>query len=171
MGVTIRPATLGDVEGFVAMKNEAWRWAYAGILPEEHLATLDVERQVAYWREQLRSAHLDAAVELGIDDDLVVGVVSYGASRDDDAAASTGEIGMLYVAASHVGTGLGGMLQARALAGMRTAGFNRATLWVLEANPRGRGFYEHVGWRPDGARNRHMAECANFPLLRYAIAL
>jgi len=27
-----------------------------------------------------------------------------------------------------------------------------ATLWVLESDDRARGFYEHLGWRPDGAR-------------------
>jgi len=25
-------------------------------------------------------------------------------------------------------------------------------LWVVEANPRARRFYERSGWRPDGAR-------------------
>ena len=43
MAVTIRPAEADDIEAFVAMKNDAWRWAYADILPAEHLAGLSVE--------------------------------------------------------------------------------------------------------------------------------
>jgi hypothetical protein len=58
-----------------------------------------------------------------------------------------------------------------ALDDLRAAGFGRATLWVLEANARGRGFYEHTGWAPDGVRGDHMVECANHPMVRYAIAL
>ena len=34
---------------------------------------------------------------------------------------------------------------------MRTLGFNSATLWVLDSNERGRGFYDRGGWRTDGA--------------------
>ena len=110
---------------------------------------------------------------LAIDDAdaRVLGVASWGASRDDDATPATGEIGMLYVAPDHIGTGLGRRLMEGALGGLRGAGYDRATLWVLEANARGRGFYDHVGWRPDGARGDHMVECANHPMVRYAIAL
>jgi GNAT superfamily N-acetyltransferase len=78
---------------------------------------------------------------------------------------------VLYVAADHVGTGLGRRLMDDALDGLRRGGFLRATLWVLEANDRGRGFYDHMGWEPDGARGDEMVECANHPMLRYAITL
>jgi hypothetical protein len=42
---------------------------------------------------------------------------------------------------------------------------------VLEANARGRGFYEHMGWRDEGGRSAHMVECANFPMVRYVTDL
>jgi GNAT superfamily N-acetyltransferase len=87
------------------------------------------------------------------------------------ATAATGELAMLYVARDHVGRGLGRALHDRALDALRDASFTRATLWVLAANTRGRGFYEHVGWAPDGTRGDHMVECANHPMLRYAMAL
>jgi hypothetical protein len=58
-----------------------------------------------------------------------------------------------------------------ALGNLVRAGSPPATLWVLEANARGRGFYERMGWRHDGTRSTHMVECANFPLLRYAVDL
>jgi GNAT superfamily N-acetyltransferase len=173
VAVTIRPAEADDIEPFVAMKNDAWRWAYADILPAEHLAGLSVEAQEAGWRDAFAAPERDGSVLLAIDDAdaRVVGVASWGASRDDDATATTGEIGMLYVAPDHIGTGLGQRLMEGALDGLRSVGYERATLWVLEANARGRGFYDHVGWRPDGTRGDHMVECANHPMVRYAIAL
>ncbi|MCB9491962.1 MAG: hypothetical protein H6674_07830 [Dehalococcoidia bacterium] len=36
--------------------------------------------------------------------------------------------------------------------GVRAAGLREAVLWVYEANEASRGFYEHMGWKPDGAR-------------------
>jgi len=170
VAVTIRPATIDDIEAFVTMKNDAWRWAYAGILPDEHLAGLTVQEQADAWREAFLERD-DPGVVLALDGQRVVGVASFGPTRDADAPGQTGEIGMLYVAPDHIDTGLGRRLLGEALGNLGRAGFARATLWVLEANARGRGFYEHMGWRPDGTRSTHMVECANFPLLRYAVDL
>jgi GNAT superfamily N-acetyltransferase len=167
--VTIRPATVDDVDAFVAMKSDAWRWAYADLLPAEHLAALSVDEQADAWRERL--ARDGVWVFVAIDDGRVVGVAGAERSRDDDAGAMTGELGMLYLERDHVGRGLGRALHDRALDALRHGGFDRATLWVLEANVRGRGFYEHVGWAADGGRGDHMVECANHPMIRYAIAL
>jgi GNAT superfamily N-acetyltransferase len=170
VAVTIRPAAVEDIEAFIVMKNDAWRWAYAGILPDEHLAGLSVDAQADGWREAFAERD-DPGVLLAFDDDRVVGVVSFGPARDEHAPERTGEIGMLYVTPDHIDTGLGRRLLAEAVGNLGRAGFARATLWVLEANARGRGFYEHMGWRHDGSRGTHMAECANFPLLRYAVDL
>jgi hypothetical protein len=40
-----------------------------------------------------------------------------------------------------------------AVATLTDAGYERAVLWVLEANARARQFYEKAGWAPDGASN------------------
>jgi GNAT superfamily N-acetyltransferase len=170
---TIRSATVDDVDSFLAVKVEAWRWAYAGILPADHLAALSIDEQAVAWRERFVApdSAADGSVFVAVDGGRVVGVAGVGPSRDDDARRSTGELQMLYVAPDHVGRGLGRSLHDRALAALHAAGFERATLWVLEANTRGRGFYEHVGWAPDGARGDHMVECDNHPMVRFAIEL
>jgi GNAT superfamily N-acetyltransferase len=169
---TIRPATVDDVEAFVSMKNDAWRWAYTGILPDEHLDALTIDAQVARWRDRFaRPGPAADWVFVAVDEDRVVGVAGAGPSRDDDATPSTGELAMLYLDRDHLGRGLGRALHDRALDALRAASYTRATLWVLEANQRGRGFYGHVGWTPDGTRSDHMVECANFPMVRYAIGL
>jgi GNAT superfamily N-acetyltransferase len=169
---TIRPATVDDVDAFLMMKVDAWRWAYAGILPDEHLAALTIDAQAAGWRARFAApGSPDGWVFVAADGDRVVGVAGAEPSRDADATATTGELAMLYLARDHLGRGLGRALHDRALDALREAAFTRATLWVLEANARGRGFYEHVGWTPDGTRGDHMVECANHPMLRYAIAL
>ena len=172
MPATIRPATVDDVDAFLTMKVDAWRWAYAGILPKEHLAGLSIDAQAASWRARFAApGPIDGWLFVATEGDRVVGVAGAERSRDEDATNATGELAMLYVAPDHVGRGLGRALHDRALDALREASYTRATLWVLEANARGRGFYEHVGWAPDGTRGDHMVECANHPMLRYAIVL
>jgi GNAT superfamily N-acetyltransferase len=169
---TIRPVTADDVDAFLTMKVDAWRWAYAGILPDDHLATLTIDAQAAAWHARLAAPDpADGWVFVAVDGSRVVGVAGAEPSRDEDATPKTGELAMLYLARDHVGRGLGRALHDRALDALRGASFTRATLWVLEANARGRGFYEHVGWRADGTRSDHMVECANHLMLRYTIAL
>lgn len=58
----------------------------------------------------------------------------------------------IYVTPNAWGRGGGRHLMDAAQASLKAAGFTTATLWVLEANLRARGFYERQGWAPDGAR-------------------
>ncbi|MFC8599798.1 GNAT family N-acetyltransferase [Isoptericola sp. NPDC057191] len=67
------------------------------------------------------------------------------------------ELWLLYVLAAHHGTGAGQALLDTAL-----PPGTPAQLWVAEANPRARRFYERNGFLPDGARfvdeGLHLAE-------------
>jgi GNAT superfamily N-acetyltransferase len=85
-------------------------------------------------------------------DDGVVGFVNLSPARDDDSDPDTvGEIPAIYLLAGAQGAGLGRRLMARAIDGLRAAGFREATLWVLDTNKQARRFYEAVGWTADGA--------------------
>ncbi|HEU5421786.1 MAG TPA: GNAT family N-acetyltransferase, partial [Streptosporangiaceae bacterium] len=46
--------------------------------------------------------------------------------------------------------GLGRMLMAEAVSQL-AAGYEQATLWVLDTNDRARRFYARTGWAEDGA--------------------
>jgi uncharacterized spore protein YtfJ/GNAT superfamily N-acetyltransferase len=73
-------------------------------------------------------------------------------------AVDGGELSALYVLPELWGRGVGHRL-------LEAAGPVRV-LWVLEANERGRSFYERHGWRPDGA----VQTVAGVRELRYARA-
>jgi ribosomal protein S18 acetylase RimI-like enzyme len=68
-------------------------------------------------------------------------------------AGQVGEVYALYVAPEWWSTGTGRSLMSRAVAALTDAGYERAVLWVLEANARARRFYERAGWACDGASN------------------
>jgi GNAT superfamily N-acetyltransferase len=57
-----------------------------------------------------------------------------------------GELKDLYVIPSAWGTGVSGELAGAALAALGDMGASEAFLWVVEANPRARRFYERAGW-------------------------
>jgi GNAT superfamily N-acetyltransferase len=68
-------------------------------------------------------------------------------------AGQVGEVYALYVIPDWWSTGTGRSLMSCAVATLSDAGYQRAVLWVLEANDRARRFYEKAGWIPDGASN------------------
>ena len=78
----------------------------------------------------------------------VVGFASTGPSRDED---EIGELYAIYVDPQDWSTGAGRALMAAAEQRL-AADYDAALLWVLEDNPRARGFYERAGWAPDGVR-------------------
>lgn len=97
--------------------------------------------------------------------------VSYGASRDDDATPSTGEVMAIYLDQAHVGIGAGRALFTQALVALRDAGHRRVTVWVLDANDRARRFYEAAGMRLDGATMHQNLGGFSVTEVRYDISL
>ncbi|OPG08397.1 GNAT family N-acetyltransferase [Microbispora sp. GKU 823] len=88
-----------------------------------------------------------------------------------DAPKRRTEISAIYLSAEVWGAGVGRRLMAAALDSLAAAGYEQATLWVVDGNMRARRFYERGGWRPDGAVQRD--ESDGFPLteVRYRRAL
>ena len=68
-----------------------------------------------------------------------------------DDPRRVGEIYAVYLLPEEWGRGGGRALLGHAISALAAAGFEDASLWVLETNRRARGFYEHEGWRHDGA--------------------
>jgi ribosomal protein S18 acetylase RimI-like enzyme len=165
----IRRATAADARGIAEVHVASWRHAYRGLLPDGSLDRLSVEQREASWREAFRDR--GAGVFVAEEDGRVIGFASFGPSRDGDAGPEVGEIPAIYVDPSAVGAGVGRALLDAAIEALREAGYRRATLWVLEANAHARRFYERAGWRCDGTVSRHDFDCANEPVVRYAVEL
>jgi ribosomal protein S18 acetylase RimI-like enzyme len=140
MGVEIRSGTPGDADGVARVQVDTWRAAYAHALPRDELHALSIEEQADQWR---RWPPIVAELE-----GEVIGFVSVGASRDDDA---DGELFAIYVHPSHWDTGAGRALMQAGEAELARQGHDHVVLWVLDDNPRARRFYELAGWNADGA--------------------
>jgi GNAT superfamily N-acetyltransferase len=130
----IRPVGATDVKDIAALQVRAWRAAYEHFVDEAHMPT--VEDRVALSRGLLPGQAWVA--ERGGE---IAGVVGL----------SDGELKVLYVDPPHQGQGIGSALLDHAERQLRTGGHARATLWAFRDNAAGREFYEHRGWRADGA--------------------
>jgi L-amino acid N-acyltransferase YncA len=130
--------------------------AYRGIVPDAILDGMSIEARREFWRRAIGRRSSEPANEARVwvveEAGVVRGFAATRACRDADAAPGTGEVNSIYLAPEAWGRGLGRALLDQAADDLRTRGFAPLILWVIEANARGRRFYERAGWHPDGAR-------------------
>jgi ribosomal protein S18 acetylase RimI-like enzyme len=149
----VRPARPEDLDAIVAVGLVAWSEGYRGVVPE-HLMP-DARALRARLSERIDQGSRQVAVaEL---DGELNGWITFGPSRDADAAPSVGEIWALNVHPRSWRRGVGRELVSYALELLAGAPFSEATLWTFRDTPRSRSFYEALGFRPDGATQRRQA--------------
>lgn len=134
----VRWATVDDAEALADVHVSSWQSAYAGIFPKEFLDGLDRTQRVGWWRRFLNDGARVHVSESG-------GVVGF-CHADDSDEEGWGEIFSIYVHPDHWGEGHGRDLLLAGESTLIAKGHERALLWVLEANERGRKFYERQGW-------------------------
>lgn len=152
----MREASIGDAPAIADLHVRAWLAAYRGIVPDAILDGFSVEARTEFWAraiDRVGTVPGDAIrIWVVLEAGVVRGFVATRPSRDADATPGTGEVNAIYLAPEAWGRGLGRPLLRHAAGDLRARGFDPVILWVIEANARGRRFYERAGWRPDGAR-------------------
>ena len=164
----MREAVREDARAIAEVHVGSWRASYKGMIDDEILAELDVDRRAAAWDELLDAAdHRTWVVE---DGGRIAGFISARPSGDGDVDRErVGEIPMLYLHPDAWGKGAGRVLIETAESHM-AASFDQVTLWVLERNERARRFYELAGYRDDDGRK----DCfggVSAPAVRYRKSL
>lgn len=134
----------------------SWQVAYRGIVPDAILDGLSIESRVEFWARAIAQTATEPSRDVRIwvveEADRVVGLATTRACPDADVPPGTGELHSIYLAPEAWSRGLGASLLTAAVADLRERGFAPLVLWVIEANVRGRRFYERTGWLPDGGR-------------------
>jgi len=144
-----------------------------GQVPQDYLDGLSVEDRARTWYEMSADREWpdpDVLVLVG-DDDIIVGFAITSASRDPDAAESTGEVAAIYMRERVWGRGWGRALMEAALSRLAEVGFANATLWVLDTIVRARRFYETGGWNWDGSTKPHVIGGQPVTEFRYRVTL
>ena len=152
MTLTVRVATRDDAASITRVRIDTWRAAYAGLMAQEILDAMDAEREterrLARWDEMHDELHAcDLLAEI---DGVAAGWASIGPSIDGDRPRD-GQVYAIYARPEHWSRGVGHALLVTAERRLRSSGFRKAHLWVLDGNERAAAFYERHGWREDGA--------------------
>lgn len=107
----------------------AWQAGYRGLVPDEVLAGLSVERREIYWRDALIvGSPMVFVARVG---DELAGWVAVGPCRDTGAPVDAGELWAIYLREAYWGSGTGRALWHRARQWLVGQGMRSASLWVL----------------------------------------
>ncbi|MBP7241711.1 GNAT family N-acetyltransferase [Amaricoccus sp.] len=148
--LTTRWSTAADAEGLAVVHAGAWRYAYAGVIPEPGLTRMIGRRGPGWWR-RLHDGRARALVAVFGGD--IVGYALFGRCRSGPG----GEIQELYVRPECHGNGFGSRLFAAARAELDSRGAVPLTVWCLAGNLVGLDFYRALGGRETGRAREHVA--------------
>jgi GNAT superfamily N-acetyltransferase len=138
--ISIRAATEHDAAAIAHVHVQSWRTTYAGIVPDEYLATLNEGERVLQWREWLTK---DIPVYVAELDGEIAGFISGGAIREPIQKYDA-ELYAIYLLEQAQRQGIGTALLKKLAELLSSKGFSGMIVWVLEKNP-ARDFYESTG--------------------------
>ncbi len=144
----IRYANIKDARTLGEIHSKSWKVAYKGIVPDEILKNITVEKRQAYFEKALTENWEEDAIIFKDND--AVGLICIGKCRDADKTDTCGEIGGIYLLPEYWNMGIGSELINWGINELGKRNFSKVILWVLEENINARKFYEKVGFKHDG---------------------
>lgn len=144
--IDIRPATAEDASALAAVREEAWRATYQGLIPHITLQKMIASHTPGWWEKLLS---LGASVLLLDFDGQTQGYATYGRSRHGPAGYE-GEIYELYLTPVYQGAGLGRQLFEESRRQLARRNLHGLVVWSLRDNHQARAFYEALGGKPGG---------------------
>jgi GNAT superfamily N-acetyltransferase len=154
----LRPAETADGSVIARIQRAAWSATYGHLNPAM-VDGLDLERTAENWARA--AVDVTRRLRLAEYDGTTVGYAFSGPA--DGEADGVGELDAVYLLPSAQGLGVGRLLVEDALTGLADAGHAVCVLWVASQNAHARGFYQHLGFRPDAGRD----VWRGLPVLRY----
>ncbi|MCG7405663.1 MULTISPECIES: GNAT family N-acetyltransferase [Caballeronia] len=156
--LSFRLAAPSDAAEIARIHVKAWQAAYRSIFPAEYLNSLSIPKRRALWSELI--ARGMPRIMLAERDDIMLGWIAWGPSRDNDKGRTDAEIEAIYIDPAHWRQGAGRMLIDEAINAAASEGYREMTLWALEENVHGLRFYKALGFALDGVfRTERLGGC------------
>jgi ribosomal protein S18 acetylase RimI-like enzyme len=171
--IAVRPPRLEDVDELARINIAAWRSAYAGIVPDEALAAMELEDYRLRWRRNVSGEHpRGASILVALLGGTPTSYVIFGPYRTQQDAepgedtAGWSEIYAIYTDPERQGNGAGTAVHDAALTALAAASFTEAALWVLADNVPAQEWYFRRGWYADGATSMWTEKGTSLPEVR-----
>lgn len=150
--VELRDAARADAHAIANVLVDSWRAAYRGLLPDEVLAGLSVHDREQFWADALTARPPQTRMVVATIAGTIVGFAATGPPLvpADRADPTVGDLYALYLTPDVWRQGIGTQLHGAALGRLRSCGFTRAGLWILDTNERALSFYYRHGWTDAG---------------------
>ncbi|SKB90542.1 Ribosomal protein S18 acetylase RimI [Arthrobacter sp. 49Tsu3.1M3] len=147
--ISVRTATVHDAARLAEIHIAAWRATYRGVMTDEYLDRLDVDRAASAWRRNILEPG-QGTIHLVVQSaDEVAGFAILGpAAGAPDPGA--GQLHAINVHPDWWARGVGSVLFAAAEQQLIDLGYDRAFLWVEKGNARAISFYTNRRWLDDG---------------------
>jgi GNAT superfamily N-acetyltransferase len=141
--IDIRKAEPRDADAIADVHEQAWRGAYAGIIPHRSLTSMINRRGTDWWANAIRRAATVLVIDIG---GSIAGYATVGRNRARELREQ-GEIYELYLRPEYQGIGLGRRLFAAARQKLADHGLKGMVVWALEDNHNALTFYSGAGGR------------------------
>jgi GNAT superfamily N-acetyltransferase len=145
--IALRRAAVGDEAQIARVNVEAWRQAYAALVPAGMIDAVTLERREPMWRALLGRYELTHPTWVAVDD--AAGIVGFatGSPAGSQVEGIQGELHMLFVAPGFQRRDVGRRLFHALADGLVSAGGGSAVATVLDA-PAALGFCRALGGVP-----------------------
>ena len=140
----IRKAVVEDAAPIARVHVNSWKTTYQGIVPDEYLASLNIEDRITMWTKQLAADQSVIFVAEAMQE--VFGFIS-GAALRDPIGEYDAELYAIYLLREGQCCGVGRALAHMLAESLLIKNFKSLAVWVLEANP-AVSFYQALGAIP-----------------------
>jgi ribosomal protein S18 acetylase RimI-like enzyme len=155
MTVSVREVERGDAHALAVVHVSAWLAGYRGVVSDEFLDGVTVEKWEARWVGWLSGCALPP-VTVAVRNATVVGFCTMATpSRDQDTNGEVAEVVALNVSADAWRSGVGTALMQDVLDRFRRDSWRAVSLWVADGNERAQEFYKTLGFEFDGSSEMH----------------
>src|SRR5262249_39191192 len=163
----VREATVADVPAACIVRVRSWRAAYAGLMPQAVIDSLDLGTMWSAWRASV------ARPPSRWNQLFVTGppgeVHSYVWVRPIDGSRDAAEVAAMYSDPTVWGTAAGWETFNTGVDFLRSSGFEDHSLWMLKGNERAGRFYERAGRRADGQEQTTNTAAGSYVEVRYRL--
>ena len=131
-------AKIEDAIEIANIIKKGWNSAYRGIISDEYLKNMNVEKISANWEKAIKNNENTYVYKINNE---LLGVIKFGKAESENI----GEIYVLYVKVEEKRKGIGTALLAFAKEKLKEEGYNKIVIWCLKGNEQGVKFYKKSG--------------------------